>query len=127
MVSSTLGKPAQVYELTEVQVISGSGASRVAAITLRHLNKGTEDTYSSVAEGPVQAVISAISQGISGDITFGDLELHSLSSGEDAHAEAAVTVEKDGKVFRGTAVHQDIVMAAGMAYVAACNSAVMSV
>ncbi|EGG34202.1 homocitrate synthase/isopropylmalate synthase family protein, partial [Paenibacillus sp. HGF5] len=127
MVSSTLGKPAQVYELAEAQVISGTGSSRVAAVTLRQLSEQTEATYSSVADGPVQAVISAISQGISSDIRFGDLELHSLSSGEDAHAEAAVTVEKAGKIFRGTAVHQDIVMAAGLAYVAACNSALMSV
>ena len=127
MVSSTLGKPAQVYELGEVQVISGSGVSRVAAVRLRHLHEDREVSYSSVADGPVQAVISAISQGISGSISFVDLELHSLSSGEDAHAEAAVTVERNGNVFRGTAVHQDIVMAAGLAYVAACNSALLSI
>lgn len=32
---------------------------------------------------------------------------------------------KDTK-FRGTAIHHDIVMAAGIAYIAACNAALLS-
>ncbi|MNC81486.1 hypothetical protein D3C75_1346340 [compost metagenome] len=35
-------------------------------------------------------------------------------------------VEWAGCKFRGTAIHQDIVMAAGIAYIAACNSALLS-
>ncbi|MDR0270358.1 2-isopropylmalate synthase [Paenibacillus sp.] len=126
MVSQSLGKPAQVYELGDVQVVAGSAFNRVAAVTLRHLHEGRETSHSSMGNGPLEAVIAAISQGIDAEITFGDLELHSLSGGEDAHAEAAVSVERKGKTYRGTAVHHDIVMAAGLAYVAACNSAVLS-
>ncbi|MDR9856052.1 hypothetical protein RJP21_20810 [Paenibacillus sp. VCA1] len=47
-------------------------------------------------------------------------------AGSVSHRMAAVTVERNGKTCRGTAVHHDIVMAAGLAYVAACNSAVQS-
>ncbi|GAB6988130.1 2-isopropylmalate synthase [Paenibacillus pini] len=126
LVSHTLGKPTQMYELGEVQVIAGSGQNRVAAVSLRHLHSQQETSHSCTGKGPLEAVIAAISQGIDAEIIFGDLELHSLSGGEDAHAEAAITVERKGKVYRGTASHQDIVMAAGLAYVAACNSAVLS-
>ncbi|MGF7046323.1 2-isopropylmalate synthase [Paenibacillus sp. DS2015] len=123
MVSRTMGITAQNYELGEVQVLAGSAQNRVAAITLRHLHENRESSHTSTGDGPLEAVIAAISQGIDAEITFVDLELHSLSAGEEAHAEAAVTVECQGTIYRGTAVHQDIVMAAGLAYVAACNSA----
>ncbi|AJS60017.1 2-isopropylmalate synthase [Paenibacillus sp. IHBB 10380] len=123
MVSRTIGITAQNYELGEVQVLAGSAQNRVAAITLRHLHENRESSHTSTGDGPLEAVIAAISQGIDAEIIFGDLELHSLSAGEEAHAEAAVTVEWQGTIYRGTAVHQDIIMAAGLAYVAACNSA----
>ncbi|MNE84353.1 2-isopropylmalate synthase [compost metagenome] len=71
-------------------------------------------------------MIAAISLGIAEAIGFAGLELHSLGSGENAQAEAAVMVEWQGNKFRGTAIHKDIVMAAGIAYVAACNAALLS-
>lgn len=127
MVSSATGQQAQVYELGEVQVLAGSASRRVAAVTVRHLQSGSETSHTSTGDGPLEAIIAAIGQGIAEDIDFAGLELHSLGSGENAQAEAAVMVEWGGVKFRGTAIHQDIVMAAGLAYVAACNSALLSV
>ncbi|MCL6601617.1 MAG: 2-isopropylmalate synthase [Paenibacillus sp.] len=126
MVSHTTGQQAQVYDLGDVQVLAGSAPSRIAAVTVRHLKSGKESSHTSIGEGPLAAVIAAIGQGITEDIEFASLELHSLGSGENAQAEAAVMVEWDGVKFRGTATHQDIVMAAGIAYIAACNSALLS-
>lgn len=126
MVSSTTGQQAQVYALGEVQVLAGSAPRRVAAVSVRHLQSGAETTHTSTGDGPLEAIIAAIGQGIAEDIRFDGLELHSLGSGGDAQAEAAVMVEwKDAK-FRGTAIHHDIVMAAGIAYIAACNAALLS-
>ncbi|OAB39377.1 2-isopropylmalate synthase [Paenibacillus macquariensis subsp. defensor] len=127
MVSQTTGKRMQNFELGEVQVQSGSAEERVASITLRHLHEDRESTHTATGKGPLEALITAISQGIEADIIFGDLELHSLSTGEEAHAEACVMVEWQGKTYRGTAIHQDIVMAGGLAYVAACNSALSEI
>ncbi|SET98424.1 2-isopropylmalate synthase [Paenibacillus sp. NFR01] len=126
MVSSATGQGVQVYELGDVQVLAGSAPHRVAAVSVRHLSSGREASYTSTGSGPLEAVISAIAQGIAEEIAFAGLELHSLGSGEDAQAEAAVMVERGGRPFRGTAVHRDIVMAAGLAYIAACNSALLS-
>ena len=126
MVSSTTGQQAQVYELGEVQVLAGSAQRRVAAVTVRHLKSGKETSHTSTGDGPLEAIIAAIGQGISEDIDFAGLELHSLGSGENAQAEAAVMVEWEGLKFRGTATHQDIIMAAGIAYIAACNAALLS-
>lgn len=126
MVSSTTGQQAQVYELGEVQVLAGSAQRRVAAVTVRHLQTGRETSHTSTGEGPLEAIIAAIGQGIAEEIDFAGLELHSLGSGENAQAEAAVMVEWEGLKFRGTATHQDIIMAAGIAYIAACNAALLS-
>ncbi|NMO95738.1 2-isopropylmalate synthase [Paenibacillus lemnae] len=126
MAGTTLGKPVHIYELGEVQVTAGSHGKKEAVVSIRQLHEQKEQSWTGSADGPVQAVISAIRQGISESISFLDLELHSLSRGEDARAEAAVTVERGGKISRGTAVHADIVMAAGLAYVAACNAALLS-
>ncbi|MNC21428.1 2-isopropylmalate synthase [compost metagenome] len=126
MVSTATGQQAQVYELGDVQVLAGSAPRRLAAVTVRHLQNGTEESYTSTGNGPLEAVIAAISQGIAEQISFAGLELHSLGSGENAQAEAAVMVEWEGGKFRGTAIHQDIVMAAGIAYIAACNAALLS-
>jgi 2-isopropylmalate synthase len=115
-----------VYALGEVQVLAGSAPRRVAAVTVRHLQTGAETSHTSIGDGPLEAIIAAIGQGIAEDIRFDGLELHSLGSGGDAQAEAAVMVEWNGAKFRGTAIHHDIVMAAGIAYIAACNSALLS-
>jgi 2-isopropylmalate synthase len=94
---------------------------RMAAVRIR--TSAGEHSYSAVGKGPVDATIQAIGQCISDDITFVDMEMHALSGGEGASAEAVITVERAGREFRGTATHHDIVMAAGLAYVAACNAA----
>lgn len=95
-------------------------------MTVRHLQSGAETTQTSTGDGPLEAIIAAIGQGIAEDIRFDGLELHSLGSGGNAQAEAAVMVEWKDTKFRGTAIHHDIVMAAGIAYISACNAALLS-
>jgi 2-isopropylmalate synthase len=79
-----------------------------------------------MGEGPLEAVIHCIQQAIPVAAQFEDLELHSLSTGEDAHGEAVVSIIIEGERFRGTSIHKDIIYAAAQAYVGACNQAVMT-
>ncbi|MGO4375815.1 alpha-isopropylmalate synthase regulatory domain-containing protein, partial [Paenibacillus sp. MCAF20] len=55
------------------------------------------------------------------------LELHSLSTGEDAYGEAVVSIVHEGQRFRGTSIHKDIILAAAQAYISACNQAAMTI
>lgn len=80
MVSSTTGQQAQVYALGEVQVLAGSAPRRVAAVSVRHLQSGAETTHTSTGDGPLEAIIAAIGQGIAEDIRFDGLELHSWAA-----------------------------------------------
>ncbi|MGG0815998.1 2-isopropylmalate synthase [Paenibacillus alvei] len=123
-IGETLNEQLEAVELLDVQVIAGSSRSRVASVVIKELETGLERTYAGVGSGPIEAVIRAIAQSFSELIEFEDLELHSLSSGENAAGEAIVTVSCNDFRYQGSAMHQDIVMAAAQAYVAACNQAV---
>ncbi|AJY73927.1 2-isopropylmalate synthase [Paenibacillus beijingensis] len=113
------------YVLVDLQVLAGTQRSRVASITVRKSGSG-ERTYTGSGNGPLEAVISCIRQAIPEAAEFEDLELHSLSTGEDARGEAVVTVVRDGQRYRGTSIQSDIVLAAAEAYVAACNQLILS-
>ncbi|WP_224724868.1 2-isopropylmalate synthase [Paenibacillus vietnamensis] len=113
------------YVLTDLYVHAGTQRSRTATVTIRD-EHGMEQTFAAVGDGPLEAVIHAIQQAIPVAAEFEDLELHSLSTGEDAHGEAVVSIIHEKQRFRGTSIHSDIVLAAAEAYVAACNQAVMT-
>jgi len=113
------------YMLVDLQVVSGTQRGRVASVTIRD-DGGRERSYSAVGEGPLEAVIRCIQQAIPAEVVFEDLELHSLSTGENAYGEAIVTIMYEGQRCCGTSVHRDIVLAAAQAYVSACNQAIMS-
>jgi 2-isopropylmalate synthase, bacterial type len=114
------------YKLVDLQVLAGSQKSRIASVTIRESEDGAEHSYSGMGEGPLEAVIHCIQQAIPVAAQFEDLELHSLSTGEDAHGEAVVSIIIEGERFRGTSIHKDIIYAAAQAYVGACNQAVMT-
>jgi 2-isopropylmalate synthase len=114
------------YVLVDLQVHAGTQRSRTATVTIRENEFGAEQTYVAMGAGPIEAVIHAIQQAIPVAAEFEDLELHSLSTGEDAHGEAVVSIVHQQQRFRGTSIHNDIVLAAAQAYVAACNQAVMT-
>lgn len=114
------------YKLVDLQVLAGSQKSRIASVTIRESADGAERSYSGMGEGPLEAVIHCIQQAIPVAAQFEDLELHSLSTGEDAHGEAVVSIIIEGERFRGTSIHKDIIYAAAQAYVGACNQAVMT-
>ncbi|MGG4143929.1 2-isopropylmalate synthase [Paenibacillus algorifonticola] len=115
------------YVLTDLQVLSGSHQSRIATVTIRENDADTERSYTGSGEGPLEAVIHCIQQAIPVAAEFEDLEIHSLSTGEDAHGEAVVTIVHAGERYRGTSIHSDIVYAAAQAYVGACNQAMLTI
>lgn len=114
------------YVLTDLHVHAGTQRSRTAAVTIRENEGGSEQACMAIGSGPVEAVIGAIQQAIPVAAEFEDLELHSLSTGEDAYGEAVVSIVHEGQRFRGTSIHKDIILAAAQAYVSACNQAVMT-
>lgn len=123
IIGSARDEAVQAFTLSDLQVVAGTQRARVASATVVDNRTGTERVCSAIGQGPVEAAIHCIRQAIPQGIEFKDLELHSLSAGESAHAEAIVTVSCAGREYRGSAVHHDIVLAAAQAFIAACNQA----
>ncbi|RIX50894.1 2-isopropylmalate synthase [Paenibacillus nanensis] len=114
------------YTLVDLQVHAGTQRARSATVTICENEQGVEQSYMAMGAGPLEAVIHAIGQAIPVTVEFEDLELHSLSTGEDAHGEAVVSIVHNGIRYRGTSINQDIILAAAEAYISACNQAVMT-
>ena len=76
------------YMLVDLQVLAGTHKSRIASVTIRERDSQEESTFTGMGTGPLEAVIHCIQQAIPAAGEFEDLEIHSLSTGEDAHGEA---------------------------------------
>ncbi|MEX1031342.1 MAG: 2-isopropylmalate synthase [Paenibacillaceae bacterium] len=124
IIGSTRNEVVETYSLIDLQVMAGTQEEYTATATIFDNRQGVELFCSGVGEGPLGAAISSIKQAVATDVEFEDLELHSLSSGESAHGEAVVTINRNGSSYRGSAMHKDIVLAAAYAFLAACNQAV---
>ncbi|WP_407669818.1 2-isopropylmalate synthase [Paenibacillus albus] len=115
------------YTLIDLQVLAGTQRSRIASVTIRERDSQEERTLTGTGTGPLEAVIHCLQQAIPVSAEFEDLEIHSLSTGEDAHGEANVSIVYNNQRYTGTAVHNDIILAAAQAYVGACNQMLMSI
>lgn len=106
--------------LKSLQITSGTEMDATAMLTLINEN-GEEFKKAATADGPVEAAFTAL-EDVSGiDLTLQNFELHSATIGEDAQGEATVTVEFNGKSYRGHGTSQDIVEAACRAYLEVIN------
>jgi len=108
------------WSLARLATGSTSGAAARATVALRHCD-GREVERSARGAGPVDAAFQAIEAATGLSPTLRNFELRSLSGGEDAQAEALVSVECDGRSHRGASVSTDIVEAATRAFLDVIN------
>jgi len=109
------------WQLVTLQATAGNGAIPSAVVVLRDPADGAERAEAACGDGPVDAAFHAIQRltGLEGSLR--GLEVRSVSSGEDAQAEAVVEVEHAGRLHRGRGLSTDIVEAAVRAALAAVN------
>ncbi|MFB9751070.1 2-isopropylmalate synthase [Paenibacillus hodogayensis] len=124
LVGKTVNRPLERFSLVEVQVVVSSLKHRVASVTVRDHETGRESSYSEIAEGSIEALIRCIKRAMPFDLEFVDLELQSMSHGEQANAEAAVEIAVGERFFQGSAIDRDVVVAVARACMGACNQAV---
>jgi 2-isopropylmalate synthase len=124
LVGSTVEGQVEPFTLVHLQVVSSTGRSRMASVTIRNNRDGREQTYSSTGEGPIEAIVNSLKQAIPMPVVFSDMELQSLSTGEKATGEAEVTITVNGQTFKNTGIDQDVLVAVAKAFVSACNQAV---
>ena len=82
---------------------------------------GREVEQQMTAEGPVDAVVKAIDAATGTRVELRKFEVHSVSVGEDAQGEALLTVEHNGRSYRGSGVSTNIIEAAARSYLEVIN------
>jgi len=107
------------WQLLEVNVTTSTGKAQ-ATVKLQHPEKKqVEQTV--VAVGPVDAVIKAIETATQQRPALCKFEVRSVSLGEDAQGEALITVEHEGRSYRGVGISTDIIEAAARAFLEVVN------
>jgi 2-isopropylmalate synthase len=106
--------------LEGLQVSSGTSRKSSATVDLRD-ERGQAVQKSASADGPAEAVFSALELATGVDPVLRNFDLHSATIGEDAQGEATVIVEYNGQTYRGHGTSTDIVEAGGRAYLEVIN------
>jgi 2-isopropylmalate synthase len=92
----------------------------MARIGLRH-SDGRTVSQESTGDGPVDASFKAIETATGIPVILRKFEVRSVSMGEDAQGEAVVTVEYNGRAYRGSSVTTDIVESGVRAFLEVVN------
>jgi 2-isopropylmalate synthase len=108
------------WSLVELEVETTTGSNASVRLRLKHTD-GREVEQRMTAQGPVDAVVKAIDAATGAQVQVRKFEVHSVSVGEDAQGEALLTVEHNGRGYRGTGVSTNIIEAAARAYLEVIN------
>src|SRR5690606_32462293 len=107
--------------LEDLNVATGNGAGAASVrIKLAHAD-GRKIDQAMTADGPVDAIVKAIDHATNTHVQVRKFEVHSVTVGEDALGEALLTVEHNGRSYRGVGVSTNILEAAARAYLEVIN------
>jgi 2-isopropylmalate synthase len=110
IVMSAGGTSSGPWMLKSLEVQTHTDQPATAAVTLIG-EDGKEVSESAHGDGPIAASFQALEHVTGVELVLRNFELHSVSIGEDAQGEVTVTVEHDGRSFRGRGASVDIVEA----------------
>jgi len=91
-----------------------------AAIKMRNAD-GKAGEEAAVGIGPIDATVKAMHRIVGVHVDLQELEIHSLTVGEDAQGEVSVTVMHGGDRYRGWGVGTDVVLATSHAVLQTIN------
>ncbi len=109
-----------LWELTGLQVTSGSNTIPTATVTLRD-NTGQTLQDASVGDGPVDAIYSAIQRLTGIKVSLHDYRIRAVTKGKEAQGEVQIELDHSGRRIRGRGLSTDILEASALAYLAAIN------
>ena len=109
-----------VGRCVSLQIETDSAGTANVMLPLAHTD-GREVEQRMTAEGPVDAVVKAIDAATGTHVQLRKFEVHSVSVGEDAQGEALLTVEHNGRSYRGAGVSTNIIEAAARSYLEVIN------
>jgi len=108
------------WSLQSLSVATSVKQPARVTIALAHTD-GRVVIHDQIAEGPVDAVVKAIDHATGMQVQLRKFEVHSVTVGEDAQGEALLTVEYNGRTYRGAGISTNILEAAARAYLEVIN------
>ena len=108
------------WSLASLSVATNENQPARVTIKLNHID-GRTVVQDQTADGPVDAVVKAIDHATGIHVQVRKFEVHSVSVGEDAQGEALLTVEHNGRTYRGAGISTNILESAAQAYLEVIN------
>ena len=108
------------WHLSHLHATSHIGASASASVRLSH-DDGRVVSEAAIGDGPVDAVLRAVTRAVGHDFSVDEFQIRALSEGGDAQGQAAIRVVHEGRELRGQSVSTDIVEAAANAILEIAN------
>jgi 2-isopropylmalate synthase len=108
------------WSLQSLSVMTNENQPARVSIKLAHTD-GRSVAQDQTADGPVDAVVKAIDHATGIHVQVRKFEVHSVTVGEDALGEALLTVEHNGRTYRGAGVSTNILESAAQAYLEVIN------
>jgi 2-isopropylmalate synthase len=108
------------WTLQSLSIATHDSQPARVTITLAHTD-GRVVVHDQIADGPVDAVLKAIDHVTGLRVQLRTFEVHSVTVGEDAQGEALLTVEYNGRTYRGAGISTNILESAARAYLEVIN------
>ncbi|MCX5750615.1 MAG: 2-isopropylmalate synthase [Candidatus Saganbacteria bacterium] len=119
IVSDEIYAAPETYKLEALKVISGTGITPIADVTLSF--KGKKIKAKVKGTGPVDATYLAIQKLTKKQPKLIDYIIQAITGGTDAQGEVTVRIEENGKMYVGHGADTDIIVASAKAFIAAIN------
>ena len=108
------------WSLQSLSVATHDDQPARVTIKLAHTD-GRVVAHDQTADGPVDAVVKAIDHATGIHVQVRTFEVRSVTVGEDAQGEALLTVEHNGRTYRGAGISTNILESAARAYLEVIN------
>ena len=120
IIMSTEGGQPGPWSMEELHISAGTAALATGSVRLNHEDGHSVDE-AAVGDGPVEASFKAIERATGIATELKNFEVRSVTMGDDAQGEVTVTLEYNGRSYRGNGISTDIVEAGARAYLEVIN------
>jgi 2-isopropylmalate synthase len=111
---------ADVWQLLSLHTSAGTGVIPTATLRMKKRDDG-EFQDAATGDGPIDAIFRAMERITGIELTLGDFQVRSISSGKDAQGEVTVEARHGQGAFRGRGISTDIIEASAQAYLNVLN------
>ena len=120
IIMNTEGGRSGPWTMLTLHTSAGTDVLASAAVSLRHEDEHVVEEAAE-GDGPIEAAFKAIEKATGIEMALKNFEVRSVTVGDDAQGEVTVTLEYNGRSYRGNGISTDIVEAGALAFLEVIN------